>query len=108
MSRECAWVLGEDGRESQGHIPARELRIFETVSPEIGLPVRVPSGAKAYLERRWPRHQSSEVAARILNLHKLLRRQVLQMDVDDMPHQTFFRSIELLGERGLPEDSERA
>jgi hypothetical protein len=53
--------------KSQGHIRARELRIFESVSAEIGLLVRVPSGAKAYLERRCPRHRPCEVAARILN-----------------------------------------
>jgi alkanesulfonate monooxygenase SsuD/methylene tetrahydromethanopterin reductase-like flavin-dependent oxidoreductase (luciferase family) len=45
-----------------------------------------------------------EIAGRILHLHRLLghSRQILVMDVGDMPHQTFLRTIELLGKDVLP------
>ena len=45
-----------------------------------------------------------EVASRIVSLHRVLghSRQILQMDVGGMPHQTFLRSIELLGKEVLP------
>jgi hypothetical protein len=45
-----------------------------------------------------------EIAVRSLHLHRLLghSRQILQMDVDGTPHQTFLRSIDLLGNEVLP------
>ena len=57
--------------------------------------MRAPSGREADLERRMvfaggPEH----VAARIVRLHKALghSRQILQMDVGGMPHETFLRA----------------
>lgn len=67
--------------------------------------MRAPAWREADLERGMVSAGGpDEVAARILNLHKLLghSRQILQMDVGGMPHQTFLRSIELLGREVLP------
>ena len=45
-----------------------------------------------------------QVADRIVDLHKFLghSRQILQMDVGGMPHDTFLMNIELLGKKVLP------
>jgi alkanesulfonate monooxygenase SsuD/methylene tetrahydromethanopterin reductase-like flavin-dependent oxidoreductase (luciferase family) len=79
--------------------------MFETGSAEIGRPMRAPAGREVDLERGMVfAGGPGEVAARILDLHKLLghSRQILQMDVGGMPHQTFLKSIELLGKEVLP------
>ena len=67
--------------------------------------MRAPNRGETELERGMVFADGpGEVAARILNVHKLLghSRQILQMDVGGMPHQTFLRSIELLGREVLP------
>jgi alkanesulfonate monooxygenase SsuD/methylene tetrahydromethanopterin reductase-like flavin-dependent oxidoreductase (luciferase family) len=97
--------IGEDDREARATYLAHELRMFETGSAEIGRPMRAPSGREADLERGLVFAGGPEqVAARILHLHKLLghSRQILQMDVGGMPHETFLESIELLGKKVLP------
>ena len=45
-----------------------------------------------------------QVADRIVDLHKFLghSRQILQMDVGGMPHETFLKSIDVLGKKVLP------
>ena len=47
----------------------------------------------------------NEIADRILRLHQLLghSRQILQMDVGDMPHATYLKAIELLGTEVQPQ-----
>jgi alkanesulfonate monooxygenase SsuD/methylene tetrahydromethanopterin reductase-like flavin-dependent oxidoreductase (luciferase family) len=65
----------------------------------------VPSGREADLERGMVfAGGADDIAARIMNLQKLLghSRQILQMDVGGMPHESFIRSIELLGRKVLP------
>ena len=97
--------VGEDDREAKATYLAHELRMFETGSAEIGRPMRAPAGREVDLERGMVfAGGPDEVAARILDLHKLLghSRQILQMDVGGVPHQTFLRSIELLGNEVLP------
>jgi hypothetical protein len=84
--------------------------MFETGSAEIGRPMRAPSGRKADLERGMVFAGGPEqIAARIVHLHKLLghSRQILQMDVGGMPHQTFLKSIELLDKKVLPKVREQ-
>ncbi len=48
--------------------------------------------------------QSEEIAERIVELHKHIghMRQFLQMDVGQMQHKAFLRSIELLGTKVKP------
>jgi len=97
--------IGENDREARATYLAHELRTFETGSAEIGRPMRAPAGREMDLERGMVfAGGPDEVAARMLNLHKQLghSRQILQMDVGGMPHQTFLRSIELLGREVLP------
>jgi alkanesulfonate monooxygenase SsuD/methylene tetrahydromethanopterin reductase-like flavin-dependent oxidoreductase (luciferase family) len=97
--------VGEDDREAKATYLAHELRMFETGSAEIGRPMRAPAGREPDVDRGMVfAGGPAEVAARILNLHKLLghSRQILQMDVGGMPHQTFLKSIELLGKEVLP------
>ena len=97
--------VGENDREAKATYLAHELRMFQTGSAEIGRPMRAPSGRQADLERGMVfAGGPDEVADRILHLHKLLghSRQILQMDVGGMPHETFLKSIELLGTRVLP------
>ncbi len=97
--------IGEDDREARATYLAQELRMFETGSAEIGRPMRAPSGREADLERGMVfAGGPDQVADRIVHLHKLLghSRQILQMDVGGMPHETFLKSIELLGKKVLP------
>jgi alkanesulfonate monooxygenase SsuD/methylene tetrahydromethanopterin reductase-like flavin-dependent oxidoreductase (luciferase family) len=78
--------------------------MFETGSAEIGRPMRAPSGREADLERGTVfAGGADEIAARILSLHRLLgdSRPILQMDVFEMPHDAFLRSIDLLGKEVL-------
>ncbi len=79
--------------------------MLETGSAEIGRPMRAPSGREADLERGTVfAGGPDQVTDRIVHLHKLLghSRQILQMDVGGMPHETFLKSIELLGKKVLP------
>lgn len=97
--------VGETDREAKATYLAHELRMFEIGSAEIGRQMRPPSGREADLERGMVfAGGPDEIAGRILHLHKLLghSRQILQMDVGGMPHRTFLRSIELLGNEVLP------
>jgi alkanesulfonate monooxygenase SsuD/methylene tetrahydromethanopterin reductase-like flavin-dependent oxidoreductase (luciferase family) len=97
--------IAEDDREARATYLAHELRMFETGSAEIGRPMRAPSGREADLERGMVfAGGPDQVADRIVHLHKLLghSRQILQMDVGGMPHETFLESIELLGKKVLP------
>jgi alkanesulfonate monooxygenase SsuD/methylene tetrahydromethanopterin reductase-like flavin-dependent oxidoreductase (luciferase family) len=79
--------------------------MFQTGSAEIGRPMRAPVGREVDLERGMVfAGGPDQIADRIIHLHKLLghSRQILQMDVGGMPHQTFLQSIELLGTQVLP------
>ena len=83
---------------------------FERRSAEIGRPMRARGGREADLERSMVFAGGPEqVADRILHLHKLLghSRQILQVDVGGMPHETFLKSIELLGKKVLPKVREQ-
>jgi alkanesulfonate monooxygenase SsuD/methylene tetrahydromethanopterin reductase-like flavin-dependent oxidoreductase (luciferase family) len=102
--------IGEDDRDAKATYLAHELQMFETGSAEIGRPMRAPSGREADLERGMVFAGGPEqVAARIVHLHKALghSRQILQMDVGGMPHETFLKSIELLGKKVLPKVREQ-
>ena len=68
--------------------------------------MRAPAGRAADLEPGGMVFAGGpdEIANRILHLHALLghARQIVQMDVGGMPHETFLKSIELLGTKVLP------
>ncbi len=84
---------------------AHEFRMFETGSAEIGRPMRAPLDRAADLDHGMVFAGGPEqVAERIIDLHQRLghSRQILQMDVGGMPHDSFLRSIELLGKEVLP------
>lgn len=74
-------------------------------SAEIGRPMRAPVGHEADLEQGmvFP-GGPDEIAVRIIHLHWLLShsRQILKMDIGSMPHETFLKSIGLLGTEVLP------
>jgi alkanesulfonate monooxygenase SsuD/methylene tetrahydromethanopterin reductase-like flavin-dependent oxidoreductase (luciferase family) len=79
--------------------------MFQVGSAEIGRAMLAPSGREIDLEHGMVFAGSPEdVAKRIIHLHKLLghTRQILQMDVGGMPHESFLKSIELLGTKVLP------
>jgi alkanesulfonate monooxygenase SsuD/methylene tetrahydromethanopterin reductase-like flavin-dependent oxidoreductase (luciferase family) len=97
--------IGENDSDAKATYLAHERRMFETGSAEIGRPMRAPAGREVDLERGMVfAGGPDQVADRILHLHMLLghSRQILQMDVGGMPHQTFLKSIELLGKEVLP------
>ena len=97
--------VSENDRQAKKTYLEYELRMFQTGSAEVGRPVRAPSGREVDLERGMVfAGGPDQVADRIIHLHKLLghSRQLLQMDVGGMPHDTFLRSIELLGTKVLP------
>lgn len=96
---------GRQPRTSHTH-----FRMSATRSAEIGRPMRAPSGREADLEGRMVFAGGPEqVAAGVVHLHKALghSRQILQMDVGGMPHETFLKSIELLGKKVLPRDCQQ-
>jgi alkanesulfonate monooxygenase SsuD/methylene tetrahydromethanopterin reductase-like flavin-dependent oxidoreductase (luciferase family) len=73
--------------------------------------MRAPIGREADVERGMVfAGGPDDVADRIVRLHEVLghSRQILQMDLGGMPHQTFLRSIELLGGEVVPQNSEGA
>lgn len=97
--------VGENDKEARKTYLEYELNMFETGSAEIGRPMRAPSGREVDLERGMVfAGGPEEIATRIIHLHKLLghSRQILQIDVGGMPHETFLKSIELLGTQVLP------
>ncbi len=97
--------VGESDLEARKTYLEYELRMFQTGSAEVGRPMRAPSGREVDLERGMVfAGRPDQVADRIIHLHKLLghSRQILQMDVGGMPHDTFLKSIELLGTKVLP------
>jgi alkanesulfonate monooxygenase SsuD/methylene tetrahydromethanopterin reductase-like flavin-dependent oxidoreductase (luciferase family) len=123
LSSTCSWYPGKRSQCASGLAPGGSpesvLRAANLGLPmllgilsgtpehwrKIGRPMRAPAGRETDLEPGMVfAGGSDEVAARVLNLHKLLgpSRQILQMDVGAMPHQTFLRSIELLGREVLP------
>lgn len=97
--------VGEDDREAKAYYLQHEMRMFEAGSAEIGRPMKAPAGRIADLERMVFAGGANELADRILRLHELLghSRQILQMDVGGMPQATFLKSIELLGDKVLPQ-----
>lgn len=97
--------VGEDDREAKKTYLQYEAEMFKTGSAEIGRPMRAPLGREADAEKGMVFTGGPEdVADRIVHLHKLLghSRQIIQMDVGGMPHDTFMKSIELLGTKVLP------
>ncbi|MCJ8165994.1 LLM class flavin-dependent oxidoreductase [Pontibacter sp. E15-1] len=97
--------VGETDNEARNIYLEHELRMFRTGSAEIGRKMDAPSGREVELQKGMVfAGGPEEVADRILQLHKLLghSRQILQMDVGGMPHETFLKSIELLGTKVLP------
>jgi alkanesulfonate monooxygenase SsuD/methylene tetrahydromethanopterin reductase-like flavin-dependent oxidoreductase (luciferase family) len=97
--------VGDADREAKATYLAHERRMFEIGSAEIGRPMRAPTGRQADVERGMVfAGGPDDVADRIVRLHRLLghSRQILEMDVGGMPHDTFLRSIELLGKEVLP------
>lgn len=99
--------VAEDDRQAKATYLEHELRMFEIGAAEIGRTARAPSSRAAEYEPGGMVFVGGpdEVADRILHLHELLghTRQILQMDVGGMPHETFLKSIELLGTRVLPQ-----
>ena len=97
--------VAEDDRAARQTYLDYELRMFQTGSAEIGRPMRAPSGREIDLERGMVfAGGPDQIANRIIHLHQLLghSRQIFQMDVGGMPHETFLKSIELLGTQVLP------
>ena len=98
--------VAENDRKAKGNYLEHELRMFQTGSAEIGRPMLAPPGRAADFEPGGMVFAGgpNEVADRIIHLHKLLghSRQILQMDVGGMPHDTYLKSIELLGCQVLP------
>ena len=98
--------VAENDRKAKGNYLEHELRMFQTGSAEIGRPMLAPPGRAADFEPGGMVFAGgpNEVADRIIHLHKLLghSRQILQMDVGGMPHDTYLKSIELLGSQVLP------
>lgn len=97
--------VGENDRDARNTYLKYELNMFQTGSAEIGRPMRAPSGREVDLERGMVFAGGPEqIADRIIHLHRLLghSRQIFQMDVGGMPHETFLKSIELLGTQVLP------
>lgn len=99
--------VGESGREARTTYLEHEARMFQTGSAEIGRSMRAPVGREKDLEPGGMVFAGSanEIADRILHLHERLghSRQILQMAVGGLPHDSFLKSIELLGTRVLPQ-----
>src|SRR3546814_9257423 len=81
--------------------------MFEFLSVETGRSMMPGAGRVRDMERGGMVFAGSpnEVADRILHLHERLghSRQIIQMDVGGMPHATFLKAIELLGDKVLPQ-----
>ena len=81
--------------------------MFATGAAEIGRPPMRPAGREHDMALGGMVFAGGpdEIADRILHLHGQLghRRQILQMDVGGMPHTTFLRAVELLGNEVLPQ-----
>lgn len=99
--------VGRDNRAAKATYLDHELQMFATGAAEVGRPGMSPSGREAAMESGGMVFAGGpdEIADRILHLHQLLGhdRQILQMDIGGMPHNTFLKSIELLGTEVLPQ-----
>lgn len=99
--------VGENGREAKATYLEHEAHMFQTGSAEIGRPMRAPVGRENDLEPGGMVFAGSadEIADRILHLHERLghSRQIFQMDVGGLPHDSFLKGIELLGSQVLPQ-----
>src|SRR3546814_6421063 len=80
--------------------------MFEFLSVETGRSMMPGAGRVRDMERGGMVFAGSpnEVADRILHLNERLghSRQIIQMDVGRMPHETFPKAIALLGDQELP------
>lgn len=99
--------VADTDRDAKATYLKHELQMFQTGAAEIGRPGLAPKGREADLQRGGMVFAGgpNEIAERILHLHEHLghSRQMLQMDVGGMPHANFLRSIELLGDKVLPQ-----
>lgn len=99
--------VGENGREAKATYLKHEARMFQTGSAEIGHPMKAPAGREKDLEPGGMVFAGSadEITDRILHLHERLghSRQIFQMDVGGLPHDSFLKGIELLGSQVLPQ-----
>lgn len=99
--------VGENGREAKATYLKHEARMFQTGSAEIGRPMKAPAGREKDLEPGGMVFAGSadEITDRILHLHERLghSRQIFQMDVGGLPHDSFLKGIELLGSQVLPQ-----
>jgi alkanesulfonate monooxygenase SsuD/methylene tetrahydromethanopterin reductase-like flavin-dependent oxidoreductase (luciferase family) len=84
-----------------------ETRMFQAGMAEIGRSGSAPVAREVNYEPGGMVFVGgpNEVADRILSLHDLLghSRQIMQMDVGELPHATFLKAIELLGTEVLPQ-----
>lgn len=99
--------VGENGREAKATYLEHEARMFQTGSAEIGRPMKTPAGRENDSEPGGMVFAGSadEITDRILHLHERLghSRQIFQMDVGGLPHDSFLKGIELLGSQVLPQ-----
>jgi alkanesulfonate monooxygenase SsuD/methylene tetrahydromethanopterin reductase-like flavin-dependent oxidoreductase (luciferase family) len=99
--------VAADDRQAKATYLEHELRMFTTGAAEIGRTGPPPTGRGNNYEPGGMVFAGGpdEIADRILHLHQLLghSRQILQMDVGGVPHDTFLKSIELLGTEVLPQ-----
>ncbi|MER7333958.1 MULTISPECIES: LLM class flavin-dependent oxidoreductase [unclassified Micromonospora] len=93
--------VADGDRQAKATYLEHELRMFTTGAAEIGRAGPPPAGRGNNYEPGGMVFAGGpdEIADRILHLHQLLghSRQILQMDIGGMPHDTFLTSIELLG-----------
>ncbi|SCF33612.1 Flavin-dependent oxidoreductase, luciferase family (includes alkanesulfonate monooxygenase SsuD and methylene tetrahydromethanopterin reductase) [Micromonospora purpureochromogenes] len=99
--------VATDDRQAKATYLEHELRMFTTGAAELGRAAMTPTGRGNNYEPGGMVFAGGpdEIADRILHLHQLLghSRHILQMDVGGMPHDTFLKSIELLGTEVLPQ-----